>query len=89
MDSVQVLVIPQVSDQVLDRIASIDPRIKVVDTRGWFDVELRATWPQWTIDRYLGNRKYPPTSLDQRNRAYRLAAGERYTRSRATFEMGA
>src|SRR5436190_10677963 len=73
MDSVQVLVIPQVSDQVLDRIASIDPRIKVVDARGWFDVELRATWPQWTIDRYLGNRKYPPTSLDQRNHALACA----------------
>src|SRR5574341_171812 len=67
MESVEVLVVPQVSDQVLDRIANVDRRVKVVDARGWFDGELRATWPQWTVDRYLGDRKYPATSLDQRN----------------------
>ena len=74
MNSVEVLVIPQVSDQVLDRIASVDRRVKVVDARGWFDGELRATWAQWTVARYLGDRKFPPTSLDQRNGA--LASAE-------------
>jgi glyoxylate/hydroxypyruvate reductase len=73
MEDVEVLVIPQVSDQVLDRIANVDRRVKVVDARGWFDVELRATWPQWTVDRYLGDRKYPTTSLDQRNHVLALA----------------
>ena len=67
MNSVEVLVIPQVSDQILDRIASVDRQIKVVDARGWFDGELRATWPQWTVARYLGDRKFPATSFDQRN----------------------
>ena len=62
MESIEVLVIPRVSDQVLERIAKLDPRIKVVDVRGWFDVELRASWPQWTIDRYLGNRGYPAST---------------------------
>jgi phosphoglycerate dehydrogenase-like enzyme len=69
MESVEVLVIPQVSDQVLERIAKLDQRIKVVDARGWFDVEIRTSWPQWTIDRYLGNRDYPARSREQRNRA--------------------
>ena len=69
MNNVEVLIIPQMADAALDRIASVDRRVKVVDARGWFDVELRATWPQWTLDRYLGNRKYPETTLDQRNRA--------------------
>ena len=69
MESSEVLVIPQVSDQVLERIAKVDQRIKVVDVRGWFDVELRASWPQWTIDRYLGNRDCPASTLEQRNRA--------------------
>lgn len=72
--TVEVLVIQQVPDQMLDRIASIDQRVKVVDARGWFDGELRATWPQWTVDRYLGDRKYPATTLDQRNQA--LASAE-------------
>jgi phosphoglycerate dehydrogenase-like enzyme len=69
MESIHLVVIPQVSDQVLERIAKVDQRIKVVDVRGWFDVELRASWPQWTIDRYLGDRDYPASTLEQRNRA--------------------
>jgi len=66
---VEVLVIPPVSDEVLRRIQNADCRVKIVDARGWFDVEIRATWPQWTVDRYLGTRKYPATSLEERNHA--------------------
>ena len=73
METVRVLVLPQVSDEVLRRIENVDRRVKVVDARGWFDSELRATWPQWTVDRYLGDRKYPATSLDERNRALESA----------------
>jgi phosphoglycerate dehydrogenase-like enzyme len=69
MESVEVLVMPQVSDEALRRIENVDCRVKIVDARGWFDVELRATWPQWTVDRYLGARKYPATSLEERNHA--------------------
>ncbi len=74
MDNIEVLVIPQVSDAVLERIVNVDRRVKVVDARGWFDGELRATWPRWTAERYLDARKYPATSLDQRNRV--LASAE-------------
>jgi glyoxylate/hydroxypyruvate reductase len=69
MERVEVLVIPQVSDEVLHRIHNVDRRVDVIDARGWFDVELRATWPQWTVDRYLGTRKYPASSREERNRA--------------------
>lgn len=69
-----VLVLPRIADTALDRIAKVDRRLKVVDARGWFDGELRATWPQWTADRYLDIRKFPQTTLDQRNDA--LAAAE-------------
>jgi phosphoglycerate dehydrogenase-like enzyme len=69
MASIDVVVIPQVPDQVLERIAKLDQRIKVVDVRGWFDVEIRASWPEWTIDRYLGNRNYPASTLEQRDDA--------------------
>ena len=74
MDRFEVLVIAQVSDAVLDRIANINSRVKVVDVRGSFDGELRATWPKWTVDRYLGDQPYPATTLDQRNHA--LASAE-------------
>ncbi len=69
MENVQVLVMPQVSDEVLQRIQKLDRRVVVIDARGWFDVELRTTWPQWTVDRYLGARESPATNLEQRNHA--------------------
>lgn len=69
MESVKILVLAQLTDEALHRIQNVDPRIDVVDARGWFDIELRATWPQWTVDRYLGNRKHPATSREERNRA--------------------
>ena len=73
-ENIEVLVIQQMPDAVLDRIAKVDERVRVIDARGWFDVELRATWPQWTVDRYLGSRKYPATTVAQRNDA--LASAE-------------
>ncbi|HEX2227671.1 MAG TPA: D-2-hydroxyacid dehydrogenase [Candidatus Binatia bacterium] len=74
METIEVLVLPHVSDDVLRRIENVDSRVKIIDARGWFDIELRATWPQWTVDRYLGTRKYPKTSLAERNLA--LASAE-------------
>jgi phosphoglycerate dehydrogenase-like enzyme len=69
MKSIEVLVLPQVSDEVLHRIQNVDGRLNVIDARGWFDVELRATWPQWTVERYLGERKHPATRVEERNHA--------------------
>jgi glyoxylate/hydroxypyruvate reductase A len=69
MRSVAVLVIPQVPDNALARIGQVHRRVKVIDARGWFDVEIRATWPQWTVDRYLGVRPCPSTTLEERNEA--------------------
>ena len=69
MERVELLVLPQVSDKVLHQIQNVDGRVKVVDARGWFDVELCATWPQWTVDRYLGAKKSPRTRREERNRA--------------------
>ena len=74
VESVEVLLMPQFADEVLQRIQSVDRRIKIIDARGWFDTELRASWPQWTVERYIGARKSPASSLQERNRA--LAAAE-------------
>jgi glyoxylate/hydroxypyruvate reductase len=52
----EVLVIVPVSDDALNRISAVDRCLHVVDARGWFDVELRETWPQWTVQRYVGQR---------------------------------
>ena len=96
MESVEVLLMPQLADEALQRIQSVDRRIKIIDARGWFDVELRATWPQWTAERYIGARKSPASSLQERNQV--LAAAEvvltgwpplKDLRARAPLAMGA
>jgi phosphoglycerate dehydrogenase-like enzyme len=71
---VEVLVIVPVPDETLSRIAAIDPRVRVVDARGWFDVEIRETWPPRTVQRYLGQRTVPASSREQRDRM--LASAE-------------
>jgi len=53
---IEVLVIVPVVSEALARIAAIDPRVRVVDARGWFDVEIAQTWPRWTVERYLAQR---------------------------------
>jgi phosphoglycerate dehydrogenase-like enzyme len=63
----EVLVIVPMSDDALSRIAGVDQCVQVVDARGWFDVELRETWPSWTIHRYLGQRVGPISSRQERN----------------------
>src|SRR6266851_5702873 len=65
---VEILVIVPVSDETLSRIAAIDPRVRVVDARGWFDVEIRETWPPRTVQRYLGQRAAQVSSREQRDR---------------------
>src|SRR5438874_1810366 len=74
MESVAVLVIAPVNDAALARIAAVDRRLHMVDARGWFDAELRETWPAWTVQRYLGPGEGPPTAREQRDRL--LASAE-------------
>lgn len=68
MDTVEVLVIEPIADADLARIAAMDPRLHVVDARGWFDGEIRGSWPAWTVHRYLGDRPCPPSSRAERDR---------------------
>jgi len=50
----EVVVIVSVPDDALARIAAVDGRVRVSDARGWFEDEMRQTWPAWTGQRYLG-----------------------------------
>jgi phosphoglycerate dehydrogenase-like enzyme len=64
----EVLVMTPVPDHALSRIAAVDRRLHVVDARGRFDVELRETWPPWTVERYLGQRAATVSSRAERDR---------------------
>ncbi len=61
MRTVEVVVLEPISDDALAQIARVDSGVRGVDARGWFDDELRATWPMWTVQRYLGQRPSPPS----------------------------
>lgn len=74
MESVHIVVMPRIPDQAMRRIENVHRRGKVVDARGWFESELRHTWPQWTVDRYLGAREASETTPEERNRV--LASAE-------------
>src|SRR5262245_11961251 len=65
----EVVVIVPVAHDALARIAAIDPSVRVVDARGWFDNEMCETWPAWTVQRYLGPCAGPARSPHQRDQA--------------------
>ena len=96
MESIEVLVLPQVPDEVLHRIQNIDRRVKIIDARGWFDIELRATWPQWTVEAVSRSqdvsrdqpRRAQPRSGLGADRAHGLATTEGFKGARAALEMG-
>jgi phosphoglycerate dehydrogenase-like enzyme len=66
--TVNVLVIQPIGDRELAHLAGLDPRLRVVDARGWFDDEIRQTWPPWTVARYLGRRAAPSSTRAERDR---------------------
>ena len=53
MAPVNVLTIQRLAEADRARIAAVDPAIHVIDAGGWFDDEIRATWPAFTVNRYL------------------------------------
>ena len=65
MPTREVLVIVPVPDDAVSRIAAVDRCLHVVDARGWFDADLRETWPPWTVQRYLDQRAGPIRSRQE------------------------
>jgi glyoxylate/hydroxypyruvate reductase A len=63
----EILVIHPVADEALGQIAAVAPRVKVIDARGWFDGEIRDTWPSYTVKRYMGNRQSPASTRKERD----------------------
>lgn len=53
MRRVEVLSIQRVSASDLARIEAVDPAVRVTDAGGWFDGEIRDTWPPFAAARYL------------------------------------
>ena len=66
MREVNVLAIQRITAADRTRIEAVDPCVRLVDAAGWFDGEIRATWPAYAVARYL-----PPESAGAGTRAER------------------
>jgi glyoxylate/hydroxypyruvate reductase len=69
LQSVEVLVIEPISAEAMHEIEEVHPRVHVVDARGWFDPEIRQTWPERAVQRYIAHRSSPETTREERDRA--------------------
>jgi phosphoglycerate dehydrogenase-like enzyme len=68
MRSVNVLTIQRLSAATRAKIAAIDPAIRLTDAGGWFDGEIRETWPAFTTSRYVGRSAVGSGSREERDR---------------------
>ncbi len=54
-DAISILCVTRISSAERSRIEAIDSRFRVVEAGGWFDGEIRETWPRRTTERYLAS----------------------------------
>jgi phosphoglycerate dehydrogenase-like enzyme len=74
MREINILGIQRIGEADRAKIEAVDPTMRVIDAGGWFDGEIRDTWPAYTATRYL-----PPGSIGRGSREERdqlLAAAE-------------
>ena len=55
MQRVNVLSIQRISTEDRAKIEAVDPAVKLTDAGGWYDGEMRETWPAFTVARYLAS----------------------------------
>lgn len=53
MREVNVLNIQRMSKDEVERVKALSPAINYVEAAGWFDGEIRETWPEYSSNRYL------------------------------------
>ena len=53
MRRIKVLSIQRISAEDRAKIEAVDPAIQLTDAGGWYDGEIRETWPAFTSARYL------------------------------------
>jgi glyoxylate/hydroxypyruvate reductase A len=74
MREVNILSIQRTSPAERARIEAVDPAVRFTDAGGWFDGEIRETWPAFTVSRYLPAGSLGRSTREERDRL--LAAAE-------------
>lgn len=57
MEPIEVVSLVRLAPEQAERIRAVDDRVRLTEAAGWFDGEIRETWPAFTVERYL-----PPDS---------------------------
>jgi phosphoglycerate dehydrogenase-like enzyme len=68
MRMVDVLNIQRLSAADRARIEAVDPAVRLTDAGGWFDGEIRETWPSYAASRYLAPGATGAGTREERDR---------------------
>jgi phosphoglycerate dehydrogenase-like enzyme len=68
MQRTNVLSIQRISAEDRAKIEAVDPAIELVDAGGWYDGEIRETWPAFTSARYLAPSATGSGTQEERDR---------------------
>src|SRR5579872_1203409 len=65
---VNILAIQRIGAADKARIEAVDPKVRLVEAGGWFDGEIRETWPAFTTQRYIGRNANGEGTREDRDR---------------------
>jgi phosphoglycerate dehydrogenase-like enzyme len=68
MARINVLSIQRISAEDRAKIEAVDPGVALTDAGGWYDGEIRETWPAFTVARYLAPGATGAGSPEERDR---------------------
>src|ERR1700730_16152542 len=68
MQRINVLSIHRTSAEDRAKIEAVDPAIQLTDAGGWYDGEIRETWPAFTSARYLAPGAIGSGTREERDR---------------------
>jgi hypothetical protein len=68
MQRINVLSIQRISAEDRAKIEAVDPAIELTDAGGWYDGEIRETWPAFTTARYLAPGATGSGTREERDR---------------------
>jgi glyoxylate/hydroxypyruvate reductase A len=68
MKRINVLSIQRLSAEDRAKIEAVDPIIQFIDAGGWYDGEIRDTWPAFTSARYLAPKAMGSGTREERDR---------------------
>src|SRR5580704_5368720 len=68
MQTINVLSIERISAEDRAKIEAVDPAIQLTDAGGWYDGEIRETWPAFASARYLAQGAAGAGSRQERDR---------------------